>query len=256
MTRFRPCIDLHQGKVKQIVGGSLRDEGAGPRENFVSELPPEFYAARFREDDLRGGHVIKLGLGNDEAARAALAAWPGGLQLGGGITVENAAGWLDAGASHVIVTSALFDGDGRFLIDRARGFADAVGPENLVIDLSCRRSSKGWTVAMNRWQTATDLEVDHTTLDLLAPFCAEFLVHAADVEGLCRGIDAELVSLLGDWGGIPITYAGGAANMEDVLRVDQAGRGRVDVTVGSALDIFGGRGLRYEDLVAWNRRAG
>ena len=256
MTRFRPCIDLHQGKVKQIVGGSLRDEGDGPAENFVSEFPPEFYAMKFRSDDLRGGHVIKLGPGNDVAARAALAAWPGGLQLGGGITVENAPAWLESGASHVIVTSALFGADSTFRIDQARAFAAAVGPERLVIDLSCRRHANGWTVAMNRWQTLTDLELDHATLDLLAPFCAEFLVHAADVEGLCRGIDSDLVALLGSWGGIPITYAGGAATFEDLEEIDQASNGRVDVTVGSALDIFGGKGFRYDELVAWNRRAG
>jgi phosphoribosylformimino-5-aminoimidazole carboxamide ribotide isomerase len=254
MTKFRPCIDLHQGKVKQIVGGSLRDGGAGPRENFVSDKPPAWFAETFRADSLTGGHVIKLGPGNDEAARQALAAWPGGLQIGGGITADNAAAWLDAGASHVIVTSALFGADGAFLTDAPAALAGAVGADKLVIDLSCRRNDGGWTVAMNRWQTLTNLPLTHATLDLLAPHCAEFLIHAADVEGLCRGIDAELVSLLGSWGRIPVTYAGGAATMEDVLLVESAGRGRVDVTVGSALDLFGGAGLRYRELVEWNRR--
>lgn len=255
MTRFRPCIDLHQGKVKQIVGGTLRDDGAGPRENFVSHKPPAWFAEAFRADDLTGGHVIKLGPGNDTAAREALAAWPGGLQIGGGVTPDNAREWLDAGASHVIVTSALFDGHGAFLPEVAERLARIVGVERLVIDLSCRRSGDGWTVAMNRWQTLTSLDVTPGTLDRLAPLCAEFLIHAADVEGLCRGIDTELVSLLGEWGKIPITYAGGAASMDDVSLVESAGRGKVDVTVGSALDLFGGSGLRYRELVAWNRRA-
>ena len=255
MTRFRPCIDLHQGKVKQIVGGSLRDEGPGPQENFVSEHPAGWFAERFRGDHLTGGHVIKLGPGNDEAARKALAAWPGGLQIGGGINKSNATEWLDAGASHVIVTSALFDADGKFLEENLRALVGKIGRERLVIDLSCRRTPDGWTVAMNRWQTPTELNVDHATLDRLAPFCDEFLIHASDVEGLCRGIDADLVALLGSWGKCPLTYAGGAATMEDLLQVEEFGRGAVDVTVGSALDIFGGSGLCYKDLVAWNGRA-
>lgn len=256
MTRFRPCIDLHQGKVKQIVGGSLRDHGPGPRENFVSDKAPAWFAETFRADEVTGGHVIKLGPGNDAAAREALAAWPGGLQIGGGITPDNAREWLDAGASHVIVTSALFDHAGKFLNDALERMVKTVGAEKLVIDLSCRRDEEGWVVAMNRWQTPTSLRVTPQTLDRLAPHCAEFLIHAADVEGLCRGIDADLVSLLGGWGKIPLTYAGGAATMEDVLLVDSAGQGKVDVTVGSALDLFGGSGLRYRDLVAWNRRHG
>ena len=255
MTRFRPCIDLHHGQVKQIVGGSLRDEGPGPQENFVSEQPSAWFAERFRADGLTGGHVIKLGPGNDEAAREALAAWPGGLQIGGGIHAGNAAEWLAAGASHVIVTSALFDAAGKFLEENLRALVAQIGRERLVIDLSCRRTRDGWTVAMNRWQTLTELAVDHATLDRLTPFCDEFLIHAADVEGLCGGIDTELVALLGSWGKCPLTYAGGAATMADLLEVEQSGRGSVDVTVGSALDLFGGTGLCYDDLVQWNGRS-
>ena len=254
MTKFRPCIDLHQGRVKQIVGGSLRDDGSAPTENFVSDRPAGWYARSFRTDHLRGGHVIKLGPGNDTAAREALAAWPGGLQIGGGINVSNAPSWLDAGASHVIVTSALFDGQGRILPETLSALVTAVGRERLVIDLSCRRSPGGWSVAMNRWQILTEVAVDHATLDRFAPSCAEFLIHAADVEGLCRGVDADLVSLLGGWGKLPITYAGGAASMADVHLVEQASQGRVDVTVGSALDIYGGTGLNYRGLVEWNLR--
>jgi len=254
MTRFRPCIDLHHGQVKQIVGGSLRDSGPGPKENFVSEKPPSWFARKFAEDHLTGGHVIKLGPGNDESAREALTTWPGGLQIGGGIHSGNAAEWLEAGASHVIVTSALFDEQGHFLEQMLEKLVAEIGREKLVIDLSCRRTTSGWTVAMNRWQTLTDLEVSHATLDGLAPYCAEFLIHAADVEGLCSGIDVELVTLLGGWGKLPVTYAGGASSMADILLIDQAGAGHVDVTVGSALDLFGGTGVKYKDLAAWNRR--
>ena len=253
MTKFRPCIDLHLGQVKQIVGGTLV-EGAEPIENFVSEKPAGWFAETFRRDQLTGGHVIKLGPGNDDAAREALSAWPGGLQIGGGLNPENARFWLDAGAGHVIVTSALFDSDGEFQPQVLQNFATTIGAEKLVIDLSCRRNSDGWNVAMNRWQTPTSLQVDHATLDRLAPFCAEFLIHAADVEGLCRGIDADLVSLLGSWGKKPVTYAGGAASMADLELVQQAGNGQVDVTVGSALDLFGGCGVAYGDLVSWNNR--
>jgi phosphoribosylformimino-5-aminoimidazole carboxamide ribotide isomerase len=256
MTRFRPCIDLHDGKVKQIVGGSLRDDGAGLRENFVSDRGAGEFAALYRADGLTGGHVIKLGQGNDDAARAALAAWPGGLHVGGGITADNAETWLAAGASHVIVTSWLFDVHGRFFQpDRLETLRRRVGAERLVLDLSCRRTTSGWTVASNRWQTLTDLDVTPATLDALAGSCAEFLIHAADVEGLCGGIDAELVAMLGAWAGKPMTYAGGVGTMDDVLLVDRVSGGALDLTVGSALDIFGGRGVRYTDLVAWNRRA-
>lgn len=254
MTKFRPCIDLHDGKVKQIVGGSLRDSGPGPRENFVSDRPPAWFASKFREDGLVGGHVIKLGPGNDAAAREALGAWPGGMQVGGGISPENASEWLTAGASHVIVTSWLFDEDGHFLEERLERLSREVGAERLVIDLSCRATGDGWVVAMNRWQTLTNLVLDEWVFLDLAPYCAEFLIHAADVEGLSRGIDAGLVLLLGRCGGRPITYAGGAASMKDLRLIDELGGGTVDVTVGSALDLFGGKGLEYNELVAWNRR--
>jgi phosphoribosylformimino-5-aminoimidazole carboxamide ribotide isomerase len=240
--------------VKQIVGGTLRDHGAGPTESFVSEKPSAWFAEIFRRDKLTGGHVIKLGPGNETAAREALAAWPGGLQVGGGITPANAGEWIDAGASHVIVTSVLFDADGRFLPSQLAGLVQAVGRERLVIDLSCRRTARGWTVAMNRWQTLTDLDVTVETLDRLAPHCDEFLIHAADVEGLCGGIDGELVEFLGNWGKLPITYAGGASSLADVAKVAALSDGKLDVTVGSALDLFGGKGVRYDDLVAWNRR--
>lgn len=254
MTRFRPCIDLHEGKVKQIVGGTLGAGEAALRTNFVSDREPAWFAKRYRGDDLRGGHVIMLGPGNADAARQALAAWPGGLQVGGGIRAGSAGPWLEAGASHVIVTSALFDENGRFRRDHLAALADEVGAARLVIDLSCRRDGDGWVVAMNKWQTPTELRVTPATLDRLADSCAEFLIHAADREGLCAGMDAKLLRLLGDWAGAPVTYAGGARSLADLGEVDRLTGGRVDVTVGSALDIFGGTGVRYADCVAFNRR--
>ncbi len=254
-TLFRPCIDLHEGKVKQIVGGSLRDDGAGLRTNFESDRSAAEFAALYRADGLTGGHVIQLGPGNEEAARAALAAYPGGLQIGGGIGPHNAGTWLAAGASHVIVTSYLFEGP-VFRLDRLEALADEIGKSRLVVDLSCRRiAGAGWAVATNRWQTITDYLLTPAHLDEVAQHCEELLIHAADVEGQCQGIDEELVRFLGDWGGCPITYAGGARCLEDLRLVETLSGGRVDLTIGSALDLFGGNGVTYADCVAWNRGA-
>lgn len=253
MTKFRPCIDLHEGQVKQIVGSTLLDDGS-PKENHVATQPAAWFARKYCEDKLPGGHVIKLGPGNEDAATSAVAAFPGGLQIGGGVNWENAQAWLDAGASHVILTSWLFDQDGYFQTEKLDALVGKIGKDRIVIDLSCKRNGDGWTVAMNRWQTLTDLNVDPLTLDSLADRCDEFLIHAADVEGKCEGIDAGLVELMGNWAKIPMTYAGGVATMEDVLLVESAGSGNVDVTVGSALDLFGGTGVAYEELVRWNER--
>jgi phosphoribosylformimino-5-aminoimidazole carboxamide ribotide isomerase len=260
MTIFRPCIDLHNGRVKQIVGGSLRDDGVGPEENFVADQSAGWFAQKYRDDGLVGGHVIKLGPGNEQAAKEALAAYPGGLQIGGGITASNAMDWIDAGASHVIVTSWLFDSQGHLLPERLAELATAVGRERVVLDLSCRRwnSEEGecrWRVAMNRWQTLTEVEITPRNLDQLSLHASEFLIHAADVEGLCQGIDADLVRLMGNWGRLPMTYAGGATTLADVQLVESQSGGKVDVTVGSALDLFGGTGVRYDDLIRWNRRS-
>jgi len=249
---FRPCIDLHEGKVKQIVGGTLTDSGAGPRTNFVSERPAEWYAALYREDGLRGGHVIQLGAGNDAPARAALAAFPGGMHLGGGVNLDNARAWLEAGASHVIVTSWVFR-EGRIDWDRLRALTAAIGRHRLVLDLSCRRRGEDYLVVTDRWQKFTTEKLGGGLLDRLAEYCAEFLVHAADVEGLCQGIDAVLVEQLAIWSPLPVTYAGGAKSVEDLELVTRLGKGRVDLTIGSALDIFGGQ-VRYADCVAFNRR--
>ena len=255
MTKFRPCIDLHGGQVKQIVGSTLRDEGQGPKVNFVSERGADWFAHRYEADDLPGGHVIQLGPGNEVPALAALAAFPNGLQLGGGIRLENAARYLEAGASHVIVTSFLFDQEAKFQPDRLESLVREIGRERLVVDLSCRATADGWVVAMNRWQTPTDVVVDAETLASLGSCCDEFLVHAVDVEGKCEGIDEALVAFLGAESPIPVTYAGGIHSMADFHRIDELSAGRVDATVGSALDLFGGKTVRYADCVAFNRRA-
>jgi phosphoribosylformimino-5-aminoimidazole carboxamide ribotide isomerase len=250
---FRPCIDLHEGKVKQIVGGSLSDAGA--RTNFVSEKSAAWFAELYRRDGLTGGHVIQLGAGNETQARAALAAYPGGLHLGGGVNAQNARDWLDAGASHVIVTSWVFR-EGRVDWARLEELVKAIGTQRLVLDLSCRKREEKYFVVTDRWQRFTDLEVNAETLEKFSKYCAEFLIHAVDVEGLCRGIDRELVSMLGRFTPIPTTYAGGASSLADLEEVTRLGRGKVDMTIGSALDIFGGSGVKYEDCVKFNRRRG
>jgi len=250
---FRPCIDLHEGKVKQLVGGTLGSDEAALRTNFVSARPAAWYAELYRGDGLSGGHIVMLGPGNDSEALGALAAYRGGMQVGGGINLENAAVWLDAGATHVIVTSWVFR-DGRLDRDRLDALTKRIGRERLVLDLSCRRRDGAYVVVTDRWQKFTDLKLDPQTLGDLAGFCAEFLVHAVDVEGLCRGIDHELVATLAAHSPIPVTYAGGANSLADLEEVTRAGQGKVDLTIGSALDIFGGSGVRYRDVVAFNRR--
>jgi phosphoribosylformimino-5-aminoimidazole carboxamide ribotide isomerase len=251
---FRPCIDLHEGKVKQIVGGSLNGDPAALRTHFVSERPARWFAELYRRDDLRGGHVIMLGPGNERAAREALAAFPGGMQIGGGISIDNARSFLDAGASHVIVTSWIFR-EGQLEEGRLRQLTAALGKERLALDLSCRRKEGDYFVVTDRWQKFTGVKVEERTLRELARWCDEFLVHAVDVEGLCRGVDLELVERLGRGSPIPVTYAGGARALRDLEEVARAGAGRVDLTIGSALDIFGGSGVRYEEAVAFNRAA-
>lgn len=252
--RFRPCIDLHGGKVKQIVGGTLSDaEPVATVTNFESAQPPSFYADLYWRDGLEGGHVIMLGPGNEAGAREALGAHPGSLQAGGGITPANATAWLDAGAAKVIVTSYLFE-DGDFAAARLAQIRQAVGRERLVVDLSCRRRGDDYVVACNRWQTLTRLVLGQAVLAQLAADCSELLIHAVDVEGRQGGVDSLLIERLAAWAPLPTTYAGGVRSLADVHLVRDLGRNRLDVTVGSALDLFGGSGIAYQELVALDRR--
>ncbi|KAL5119132.1 Enzyme that catalyzes the fourth step in the histidine pathway [Pleosporales sp. CAS-2024a] len=254
MTRFRPCIDLHAGSVKQIVGGTLSTmHPDGLKTNWTSDHPAAHYADLYRRHGLTGAHVIMLGPGNDEAAREALAAWKDGMQIGGGITEKNAQEWIDRGAERVIVTSYLFPGS-TFSMARLEAVLQALDNDKskLVIDLSCRRKDDRWFVATDKWQTMTDFELNQDSISLLQPYCSEFLIHAADVEGLQRGIDHELVTKLAEWCSIPVTYAGGGRSLEDLELVKSLSGAKVDLTIGSALDIFGGSGVRFEDCVQWN----
>lgn len=252
--RFRPCIDIHNGQVKQIVGGSLRDEKDSAKENFVSEQTADWYASLYRRDGLSGGHVILLNgsaspwyEATRQQALKALAAYPGGMQLGGGVTPENAEEWLDAGASHVIVTSYVFR-DGRIQYENLEKIKKAAGREKLVLDLSCRRKGDSYFIVTDRWQKFTEEKVTAALLDELSKSCSEFLIHAADVEGKAAGIEKDLVSLLGEWEGIPVTYAGGIAEESDLELVKKLGKDRLDVTIGSALDLFGGC-IPYRNVV-------
>jgi phosphoribosylformimino-5-aminoimidazole carboxamide ribotide isomerase len=250
--KFRPCIDLHQGKVVQIVGGTLQESDQASLEiNFSSERSPAEYARLYAKDGLIGGHVISLGQGNHAAAREALSAWPGGMQYGGGITPENAADFLAAGASHVIVTSYVF-AEGRINLPRLEALLEVTGREKLVLDLSCRRRGNDYFVVTDRWQKFTEEKVDTDLLERLSGYCAEFLVHGVDVEGKRQGIEEDLITLLGASSPIPVTYAGGVRNLSDLDRVLALGQDRVDLTIGSALDIFGGD-VAYADVLAWIR---
>ncbi|KAH3681674.1 hypothetical protein WICPIJ_007362 [Wickerhamomyces pijperi] len=265
MTRFRGCIDIHAGQVKQIVGGSLQGDDTSATSgsvstNFTSSLPSSYYSKLYQDNDVQGTHVIKLGSNpeNDRAALEALQAWPDRLQIGGGINADNAEYWIKTGkASHVIVTSYIFP-QNKFSLANLEKLRDAIGSDRLVIDLSCRRrvdenGAVRWFVTTNKWQDMTDFELTSLNFTILEPYCSEFLVHAADVEGLCQGIDEDLVKKLAEWcSTVPVTYAGGAKDLQDLELVDRLSNGVVDLTFGSALDIFGGKGVKFADAVKWN----
>ncbi|KAK6200993.1 1--5-imidazole-4-carboxamide isomerase [Scheffersomyces amazonensis] len=269
MTKFRGCIDIHAGQVKQIVGGTLTQddtavEGDTTTENFISNRPSSYYAQLYKDNGIEGCHVIKLGSNpaNDEAAKLACSTWPHKLQVGGGINIDNALQWLDEyGASHVIVTSWLFNESKEFDWDRLAHISSLVGKSRLIVDLSCRtvivNGQSQWVVAMNKWQTLTSTVLSESVFAKISQYCDEFLIHAADVEGLCQGIDENLVSKLGEW--CPegfegkIVYAGGAKSIQDLSVVHKLSHGKVDLTYGSALDIFGGKLVKFEELVQWNK---
>ena len=250
---FRPCIDIHNGKVKQIVGGSLRDEGSQARENFVSEQDAAFYAELYQRQGIHGGHVILLNKEGTEyfettrqQALSALRAYPGGLQIGGGIRDDNAADYLNAGASAVIVTSYVFR-DGQMNWENLKKLEAAVGADHLVLDVSCRRKGDDYYIVTDRWQKFTDVKLTQEVLREIAGYCDEYLVHGVDVEGKSAGIDEELAKILGEFDMIPVTYAGGIASLEEIEHFRKKTGGKVDFTIGSALDLFGGH-LPYEQI--------
>ena len=251
---FRPCIDIHNGQVKQIVGGAVKERNDEAKENFVANKGADYYAELYAAHHIKGGHIILLNPASSEYYEAtrkqalrALEAYPQGLQIGGGIHAENATEYLDAGASHVIVTSYVFK-DGRINMDNLEKIYREVGKEHLVLDLSCRKRDDKYYIVTDRWQKYTDEVVDEKILNLLMSYCDEFLIHAVDVEGKAQGIETQLVSQLGEWGQMPITYAGGVHSYEDIDLLKKLGKDRIHVTIGSALDIFGGS-LSFEEVI-------
>ena len=254
--KFRPCIDIHNGQVKQIVGGSL-DDDKGASENFVSILDGSYYGELYKKYGLKGGHIIllnKYGTPEYDAdirqARLALRAFPGGLQIGGGITDANAADCIKIGASHVIVTSFIFDEKG-LSTDKLSKLVESVGREHIVIDLSCRRKGDDYYVVTNRWQTFTETKVNADLLEELSVYCDEYLIHGVDVEGKKQGVDERLLGLLAQYEGLPVTYAGGIKDMTDIDTIGRVGQGRIDYTIGSALSIFGGN-IDFDEVVSRN----
>lgn len=249
--RFRPCIDIHNGKVKQIVGGSLKDEGNQAVTNFSSELDAAWYASLYKRDNLAGGHIILLNSRDSEYFEAtrnqalrALRAYPGKMQIGGGIREDNAAGYLEAGASHVIVTSYVFC-NGKFCWENMNRLVQAVGKKHVVLDLSCRKRQDSYYIVTDRWQNFTDICLTQEVLSDLSKYCDEFLVHGVDVEGRSAGVETELVRMLGQWNQIPVTYAGGIGGLADLEKFREISGGNLDFTIGSALDLFGGS-IPYE----------
>lgn len=254
--KLRSCIDIHNGKVKQIVGGSLSDREEYAVENYVSEHNAAYYAALYKKDNLKGGHIILLNpTGSDyyiedcKQAELALREFPLGLQIGGGITSENATSFLDMGASHVIVTSYVFK-EGRINYENLEKLVKVTGKDRLVLDLSCRKKDGKYYIVTDRWQKFTNVVLDHHTLDQLAVYCDEFLIHGVDSEGKSSGIETELVRILGNVSGIAVTYAGGISSFQDIDTIKILGKSKVDVTIGSALDLFGGP-LSYEKIISY-----
>lgn len=257
---FRPCIDIHNGKVKQIVGGSLKDKGNAAEENFVSNQDGSFFANLYKREGIKGGHIILLNAKDSEYYEAtrqqalnALHAYPMGLQIGGGINAGNASFFLNEGASHVIVTSYVFQ-DGVVNYRNLNALCQAVGKKRLVLDLSCRFRKDGYYIVTDRWQKFTNEKVTLKLLEELSQYCDEFLIHAVDVEGKARGIEEGLVEMLGTWGKIPITYAGGVHNFEDLGKLKTLGKNHLNVTIGSALDLFGGD-MEYERVIGYCRQS-
>ena len=185
-------------------------------------------------------------------ALLALSTYPGGLQVGGGIDAENACEFLTAGASHVILTSYVFR-DGHVFYENLDKLVTTVGKQRLTLDLSCRKRDGKYYIVTDRWQKFTGKEVNSATLKELSGYCAEYLVHAVDVEGKQSGIDLALLRILADGAPIPVTYAGGISSFADIDLIDEYGRGVIDYTIGSALDIFGGA-LSYDAVVERNKR--
>ena len=256
---FRPCIDIHNGKVKQIVGCSLRDGADAAEENFVSGQDAAFYADLYKKYGIKGGHIILLNPEGSEyyeatkaQALSALREYPGGLQGGGGIHADNAHEYLDAGASHVIVTSYVFK-EGKIRYDRLKELTARIGKDKLVLDLSCRKKEGVYYIVTDRWQNYTEVELNSSTLDKFSDHCDEFLIHAVDVEGKAAGIEQPIAAMLGDWGKIPVTYAGGVHYLQDLELLKQLGKNRVNVTIGSALDLFGGS-MKFQEVLDFIRR--
>lgn len=252
--RFRPCIDIHNGQIKQIVGGTLKDLGDKAEENFVSQQDGSFFAELYKSYGLVGGHIILLNPADSpyyredmRQAELALSTYPGGLQIGGGVNADNAPRFIQMGASHVIATSYVFR-DGQINYNNLKALSGAVGREHLVLDLSCRKRDGEYYIVTDRWQKFTDVRMNRKTLDMLAEYCDEYLIHAVDVEGKASGIETGVAALLGSWAGIPTTYAGGVASFDDLAALKELGNGRVDVTIGSALDIFGGN-MSFKEIL-------
>lgn len=251
---FRPCIDIHNGQVKQIVGGSLIDMGDYAKENFVSDKDGGYYATLYKNAGLKGGHIILLNPKDSRyyeddvlQAKKALAAYNNGLMIGGGINNENACEFLKAGASHVIVTSYVFK-NGEILFDNLERIKRETGKEHLVLDLSCRKKDGDYYVVTDRWQKFTNVKITGKLMKELSSYCDEYLIHAVDVEGQAHGIESGLVRILDEYNTIPVTYAGGVGSYEDLTLLKELGHNKIDVTIGSALDLFGGK-LKFKKVL-------
>ena len=247
--KFRPCIDLHEGKVKQIVGKTLTADAVDkPETNFISDHSAVYFADMFYRDGLTGGHVIMLGPNNEQAATEALQAFPNAFHIGGGVSLENAQFWLEKGAKAVIISSRLFNGTD-FSMESLQAFTDLIGKDKIILDLSCRLVEGRFRAMTNKWNTVTNLIVDEKKIDELSTHCAEFLIHAVEIEGTGSGPDWELLNMLARCESSIITYAGGISSLNDLAAMQKLDAQHIDFTIGSALNIYGGH-LSYATVTS------
>ncbi|MBT3539096.1 phosphoribosylformimino-5-aminoimidazole carboxamide ribotide isomerase [bacterium] len=246
--QFRPCIDILNGKVTQIVGETLATNSL-VAENFVTNKNAAYFADLYKKNNLAGGHIIMLDKTEKTKSQTieALKTFPQDFQVGGNINSDNAQEFINAGASHIIVTSYIFK-DNKLSPLRLQRLMSAVKKEKIVLDLSCRKKNNEYYVVTNRWQIFSNFKVTSKNLETLSNYCDEFLIHGVDSEGKLQGVEIDLLNILKDFTGIPITYAGGIRDMNDIEKIKQTGNGYINFSVGTALDIFGGE-LNYNKVI-------
>ncbi len=249
---FRPCIDVFKGKVVQLIGTSLfGGEEKTIVKHFESEYSPAYYAELFKQDNLKGGHILSLGSGNNDVVIEALKAFNGGMKYGGSVTPENAHVYLDAGATHVIVNSYVFD-NGEINLPNLKSLVKSIGKDKLVLDMSCRKKNGDYYIVTNLWEKFTNVILDQKSLQDISKYCDEIIVHGVDSEGRKQGLESDLVRILAQHTPIKTVYAGGISSIADLTMIKALGNEKIDPCIGTALSIYGGN-LSYYEVLEWNK---